>query len=302
MIAIGLGLALVSCRGLVPTGDVTRPRVVASSTMLQDLTARVGGTRIRLTGLMAPGDDPHIYEPVPRDTVAIEKADLVLLNGYHLEPQVIRLAESNARGRVAAVGEKVKPLPFTQAGATVPDPHVWGSARNGMVIVEAIRDELVRLSPSDRALFTANASIELNRLRRLDAWIARQIQTIPADRRHLVTTHDAFQYFAQAYGLQVAGTLVGISTEEQPSAQTIRRLANEIRRLRVPVVFAETTTNPALIETVATEAGVKLSDRHLYADAIGAPGQGADSYVGMLVANTEAIVEGLGGRIEPFVP
>lgn len=293
-------ILLAGCSG--PIRSDPRPRVVASSTILYDLAARVGGPDIQLSGLMAPGDDPHIYEPVPRDTVAIERSDLVLLNGYNLEPQVIKLAQSNARGRVAAVGERIVPLQLHQHGATVPDPHVWGSARNGVILVEAIRDELSRLRPGNRPRFTARATAEINRLRRLDAWIVRQIATIPPDRRHLVTTHDAFQYFAQAYGLEVAGTLIGISTEEQPSAQTVRALANQIRRLRVPTVFAETTTNSALLETVAQEAEVKLSERALFADAIGGPGSGADSYATMLVANTRAIVLGLGGRLEPFTP
>ena len=127
-----------------------------------------------------------------------------------------------------------------------------------------------------------------------------KLQTIPPSQRQLVTTHDAFQYYANAYGLEVAGTLIGISTEEQPSAQTVKNLAEEIKKTKVPAIFAETTINPKLITTVAEEAGVKLAPQELYSDSIGAPGSEGDSYLKMLIANTESIVESLGGNYEPY--
>ena len=116
----------------------------------------------------------------------------------------------------------------------------------------------------------------------------------------LVTTHDAFQYYARAYGLEIFGTLIGISTEEQPSAQTVRKLADAIQTANVPAIFAETTINPALIQTVAAEAGVKLAERELYSDSLGAAGSDANSYIEMIVANTQTIVESLGGNYTPF--
>jgi manganese/iron transport system substrate-binding protein len=115
-----------------------------------------------------------------------------------------------------------------------------------------------------------------------------------------VTTHDAFQYYANAYRLSIIGTLIGISTEEQPSAQTVQRLVESVKTARVPTIFAETTINPALIRTVAQEAGVKVAERSLYSDSIGAPGSDGDSYINMMVANTRSIVESLGGKSTPF--
>ena len=129
---------------------------------------------------------------------------------------------------------------------------------------------------------------------------AEQIQTIPENQRKLVTTHDAFQYYTTAYGLEMAGTLIGISTEEQPSAQTVKNLANSIRQMQIPAIFAETTINPQLIKTVAEEAGVKLAPQELYSDSLGAPGSDGDSYVKMLEANTKSIVESLEGEFEPL--
>lgn len=295
-----VGWLLVGC-GTGRSGRSAQPKIITTSTILTDLTEQVGGDEVTVVGLLRPGDDPHIYEPVPRDTVAIEQADLVLYNGYHLEPGLIKLIESaNLRGAAVPIGEVVSPLALTKAGAKVPDPHVWGDARNAIAMVTAIRDRLSQLSPSDRAEFTANAARLTARLQRLDGWIRQQIQTIPAPKRYLVTTHDAFQYYSRAYGIPVLGTLVGISTEEQPSAQTIARIAQSIRQAGVRAIFAETTINPALIETVAAESGAPLADQQLYSDSIGVKGGPADSYEKMLIVNTRAIVRNLGGIDRPF--
>ncbi|OUC16527.1 MAG: metal ABC transporter substrate-binding protein [Alkalinema sp. CACIAM 70d] len=298
LLAIGLASCQISGSS---SQKPQKPRVVATSTILADLTHRIGKDDIDLQGILKPGDDPHTYEPIPRDTVTLEKADLVLYNGYNLEPGLIRLMQANAlKAKKVPVGEVITPLKLDKEGETVPDPHIWGNARNAMRMVETIRDELIQLQPQNRDRFTQNAQALLSELQRLDRWIADQIQTLPPERRKLVTTHDAFQYYAQAYGLTVAGTLIGISTEEQPSAQTVKQLVQAIRSAGVPTIFAETAINPALIETVAEEAKVKLAEKPLFADSIGVPGEAGDSYVGMLVANTQLIVQGLGGTVQKF--
>ena len=162
------------------------------------------------------------------------------------------------------MGEIIDPLDFEYEGQREPDPHVWGDVENVVQIVELIRDELIQLDPENEAEFTQNSEAYIAQLIQLDGWIETQIATIPADQKQLVTTHDAFQYYTQAYGLEVAGTLIGISTEEQPSAQTVQQLAETIRELGVPAIFAETTINPRLITTVAEEAGVMLSPTELF--------------------------------------
>jgi manganese/iron transport system substrate-binding protein len=169
-------------------------------------------------------------------------------------------------------------------------------------MVNTIRDNLIEISPEDREIFTQNAAKLTQELQQLNTWIEQQIATIPENQRKLVTTHDAFQYYARAYGLEITGTLIGISTEEQPSAQTVSKLADSIRKSQVPAIFAETTINPKLITTVAEEAGVKLAENELYSDSIGAPGSDGDSYIKMLVSNTETIVEALGGKVTAFEP
>ncbi|TVP66877.1 MAG: metal ABC transporter substrate-binding protein [Nodularia sp. (in: Bacteria)] len=307
VVGVLLGISIGGCNQVetnrISTEIDGQPRVVATSTIITDLTQKVGGDEIQLTGILQPGVDPHVYEPTPADSRVLETADLILYNGYDLEPGLINLM--NAAGEKAhkvAVGEVVPPLQLDEDGEIVPDPHVWGSAENAIAMTNVIRDELIKLSPADEAEFTQRASQLTQELQQLHSWINQQIQTIPADKRQLVTTHDAFQYYGQAYGIAIAGTLIGISTEEQPSAQTVTRLVESIKKTNVPAIFAETTINPALIRTVAEEAGVKLAPRELYSDSIGAKGSDGDSYIKMMEANTRTIVEALGGKYTPFQP
>lgn len=296
-------LGLTSCEGSgadrVAADD--RPMVVSTSTLITDWTQQIGGDEIELIGILQPGTDPHVYEPVPADTKAFETADLILYNGYNLEPGLIRLMNATgAQAKKQAIGEVVTPLKMEEDGRQVPDPHVWGDVKNAILMVEAIRDVLTEQSPEDQAVFNANAEQLILQLRQLDTWIQQQIATIPEQQRQLVTTHDAFQYYAQAYGLAVPGTLIGISTEEQPSAQTVQKLVEAIRGIGVQTVFAESTINPQLMNTVAEEANIKLAPQVLYSDSIGPAGSDADSYVKMMVANTKAIVQNLGGKEKPF--
>ncbi len=306
-LAILLPLALFGCsQGNESNSSQNsgKPQVVATSTIIADLTEEIGGDEIQVVGILKPGTDPHVYEPVPADSRVMEKANLILYNGYNLEPGLIKLMNA-AGGQVKrlAVGEVVKPLELDKGkGETVPDPHVWGSAENAIAMVNAIRDGLIKLSPEDQKEFTENATQLTNELKQLHIWINQQIQTIPADKRKLVTTHDAFQYYGQAYKIAIAGTLIGISTEEQPSAQTVQRLVESIKKIGVNAIFAETTINPALIKTVAQEAGVKLAPRQLFSDSIGAKGSDGDTYIKMMAANTRTIVEALGGKYTPFQP
>jgi manganese/iron transport system substrate-binding protein len=281
--------------------------IVATSTILGDWVRELLGVTNSpspnapvLRNILRPGDDPHTYEPVPADTGAIESATVIFYNGHHLEPNLIKLIHSNgAKVRALAVGELVKPL---QLGK-VADPHVWGSASNAVIMVAGMARLLGEVFPS---LVSQGLEARLQKyqaqLRHLDTWIRGQIQTIPPQRRKLVTTHDAFQYYAQAYGLEVLGTLIGISTEEQPSAQTVKTLAQQIRQASVPTIFAETTINPALIKAVATEAQVNLGSQSLYSDSLGTATSDGATYIAMMTANTKAIVLGLGGQYTAFVP
>ena len=298
-------------------GDSNRPKVVATSSVLCDITEKIAQDTVNLTCLIPAGTDPHAYQPKPSDRKAIEQANLILYNGYGFETDLIKLIKStqNSAPKVA-VGEIAVPKPLKgeqddhkhehgeKAQANQDhgefDPHVWHDAKNGVRMVEAVRDQLEKISPNQADTYSSNAEKMTRELTQLDSWIQSQISTIPAQQRKLVTTHDAMGYYATAYGIPMEGALQGISTEEKPTARRVKELVGEIKRANVPTIFAEATINPKLIETVSREAKVKVSEQKLLADGLGEKGTHADTYAKMLIANTQAIVEGLGGKYTAF--
>ncbi len=282
-----------------------KPLVIATNTVLCDLTKQIAAQTVNLKCLIAPGADPHVYEPTPDDKKAIETANLILYGGYNFEPSLIKLlqATSNPAPKVA-VDELAVPNPqtFEEDGKTETDPHVWHNAQNGVQIAKVISDKLSQLAPANAQLYAANTQKITAEVGQIDTWIKSQVATIPQASRKLITTHDALGYYSKAYGIPVEGTLQGLSTEEAPTPTRVRELVGEIKKDNVPMIFAELSSNPKLIEAVAKEAKVKLSEQELYADGLGEPGSPGETYQKMLLANTEAIVKGLGGKFTPFQP
>jgi manganese/iron transport system substrate-binding protein len=298
------------------------PKVVATTSVLCNLVQEIAQTTVDLTCLIKAGEDPHVYTPKPEDRKAIDDAALVLYAGYDFEPALVKLikASPNAAPKIA-VNEIAVPQPLMgeaehdhghdhtkaddpakadAASEKAPDPHVWHNAQNGVQMVNVIKTQLEKVAPANTTLYNKNAKVLGDRLSQLDRWIKAQIATIPNEKRKLITTHDALGYYAAAYGIPIEGALQGLSTEEKPTAARIKALVDEIKVTQVPTVFAEISANPKLITAVAQEAKVKLSQQELYADGLGAPGSPGDTYENMLVANTRAIVEGLGGQFTPF--
>ena len=271
-----------------------RPKAVAAINILADFVAQVAGERVEVTSLIPVGGDPHTYEPVPRDVQRVAESQIVFYNGLGLEKWLEELIE-NAGGRRVSVELTRGLRPAKQREGRYrgdPDPHLWMDPVFAKKYVENARDALVSFDPAGRATYERNAARYLRELDALHAWIQEQVARIPPHRRKLVTTHDAFRYFGQRYGFRVVGTIWGISTEDEPSAQEIAQLVDRIRAEGVPAVFVETTINPKLMERVAREAGVRIGQR-LYGDSLGPPGSDADTYVKMMRHNVRAIVEAL---------
>jgi manganese/iron transport system substrate-binding protein len=285
-------------------GAADRPLVVATTSLVCDLTRQIAADTVNLKCLVAAGTDPHIYEPQPEDQKAIEQAKLILYSGYNFETRLVKLIKATPNPALkVAVNELAVPNPekFEEDGKIEPDPHVFHSAANGIQAAEVIRKTLTQLLPNNASTYTASTQKVTGELAQIDAWIKMQIATIPMAQRKLVTTHDAFGYYSKAYGIPVIGALEGVSTDEKPTATRVKELVQTIKAAGVPTVFVESSINPKLIEAVAKEASVKVASQELFADGPGEKGGPAQTYQAMLTTNTKTLVEGLGGTYAPFI-
>jgi ABC-type Zn uptake system ZnuABC Zn-binding protein ZnuA len=274
-------------------------RVVATTNIVGDVVAQVGGDRIDLTVLMGIGVDPHSYAATPADSAAIHDADVVFSNGAGLEANLENLL-ANAGGKAVQVdlsaGLKLRPAPGQDGHQAADehgsfDPHVWFDVQNVILWTQAIEQQLSALDPANAATYQANAEAYTAELKALDAWIVEQVATIPEAHRKLVTNHPAFGYLADRYGLEQVGAVYPVSPSAEPSAQDIAALQDAIRAYGVPAVFTESTVNPHLAEQVAQDTGVQLVS--LYTGSLGGPGSGAETYLDLMRYDVVAIAEAL---------
>lgn len=285
------------------TGESESVEVVASYSVLCSMVEQVAAGVLEPNCLVDYDRDPHTYEATPSDRKAIEVADAVFYAGLNFEPSIIEMAEATTTPapKVAIHDEAVEDvIEVEEEGELEPDPHIWHDIENGIRMVALIEETLVEVDPDNADTYASNAEALTSELEQLDTWIPEQIATIPEKQRRLITTHDAMSYYARAYGLVVEGTLLGMSTEEEPTAATVKSLSEGIQASGVPTLFAELTTNDKVLKTVANEAGVEISGDVLIADGIGEKGTSAGTYQGMLVYNTCTIVNGLGGTCSEF--
>lgn len=281
-------LLLASCTTPSAQGD-DRLRVVASMSIIADLAERVVGEHAMVTSLVPIGGDPHLHEPSPSDARQLQHADLVLVNGAGLEPWLDALLAGSGHEAVYLSEQLGDVVELDEDGQL--DPHLWMAPPFAAVYVETISARLAELDPANADTYRSNAAAFLEELAALDHELEESLARIPQDRRVLVTSHDAYRYFADHYGLEVVA-VVGVSTEEEPSAARVRSVVDSIRRHDIPTVFVETTINPAVMERIALDADVEVG-RPLYGDSVGEQGTQADNYVGMMRANVDALVEGL---------
>ena len=295
MAIVVMGSLLAACRGPA-TSTSGRLKVVATFSILGDITRQVAGDNVELRTLVGPDGDTHTFEPIPADAVALANANLIFEDGLGFETWLDKLyTASDSKALRVVVTNGIQPGQIgigDEAGST--DPHAWQDVSYGMLMATIIRDTLVAQDPPHAAAYQANAAAYLAQLQTLDADIQQQANSLPPERRKLVTNHDALGYFARRYGFEVVGSALGsVSTEaSEPSAAELARLTEEIRGAGVPAIFTENIENDAVIRQVADEAGVKVAPP-LYTDALGLPGTEGDSYIKMMRYNIETIVEAL---------
>lgn len=276
--------------------EPAKPTVVATISILADYVSAVAGDTLVVETVVPVGGDPHTYEPVPSDARRLARAAMVFRNGLGLERWLDKLIGAARPDRpVVSLTEGFASLRVTEgAYAGDPDPHAWMDPHIAVRYVDAVERALRAQYPQHAATYAANAARYREQLAALDRDIAALMKTVPPARRQLVTTHDAFRYFARRYGLNLVASIWGISTETEPSAREVANIVGAIRKAGVPAVFIETTINPKLMQRIAAEARVRIG-APLYGDSVGAPGSGADSYLGMMRANAQAIARGLSG-------
>jgi ABC-type Zn uptake system ZnuABC Zn-binding protein ZnuA len=312
-----LGLALAALMAQTPVSAQTPASgdplsVVASFSILGDLVRQVGGDAVQVTTLIGPGVDAHTYDPAPADLVALSEADIIFENGLGFEPWLDGFfASAQPAGARVVVSDGITPREIGgedaghdeagdahegEDGHGAFDPHVWHDVANAIVMTENIRDALAAADPANAAQYEANAAAYVAELEALDAEIREQVATLPEERRKLVTSHDTFGYFADAYGFEVVGTVLGsLSTEvADPAARDVAALIAEIEAAGVPAIFAENVANPDLLASIAAEAGVELAPA-LYTDALGPAGSPGETYLGMMRSNAAAIIDALQG-------
>jgi ABC-type Zn uptake system ZnuABC Zn-binding protein ZnuA/ABC-type Mn2+/Zn2+ transport system permease subunit len=273
-----------------------RLEVVATTTEIGDWVREVGGPAVSVDQVLEPNTDPHEYEPRPSDIEAAAGASLVFANGDGLDGWIDEVVSDSGSG--AEVVELGSLVPDRLAGEDVGneasefDPHWWHDPRNAEAAVRAIEHRLSGADPSQRRRFERNADRYLARLRHLDRGIAACFAAIPADRRKLVTDHDAFGYFANRYGIDVVGAVIpSQTTQAQPSAKDIGELARTIEEENVTAVFPESSLSPKVAEAIARQTGASAG-RTLYGDSLGAEGSDGATYLGMEAANAEAMAGG----------
>jgi zinc/manganese transport system substrate-binding protein/manganese/iron transport system substrate-binding protein len=292
-----VGLALGACGGdeAEPAGQgEKRLAVVATTMQLQDFARQVGGSRVAVTGILGPEDEPHEYEPKPSDAEALADADLVIENGANLDEWLDDLlANAGSEAQRVTAADGIDLLPTEDAGFPG-DPHVWHDPVNAKAMVDNLAAGLTAADPEGRAAYARNASAYKRELDDMAERIRATLAPIPAERRTLITTHDAFGYFVRAYGIRQVGTvLASVSTEAEPSGRQVRELVEAIRAEKVKAIFTEEAVDASLERQIAEEAGAKVSTS-LYADVLGARGSGAETYVKAQLANAKAMAAAWG--------
>ncbi|MCH9806275.1 MAG: zinc ABC transporter substrate-binding protein [Alphaproteobacteria bacterium] len=318
VVAVSLALALAA-PATAHANDDGKVRVIATFSILADMARNVGGDRVSVESLVAPGSDAHVYRPTPRSAAHIKRADVVIENGLGFEGWLERLiATSGYRGIRVVASRGIATLEAKgdagghghghhhdhgthahRAERGHVDPHAWQSLANGTRYVANIAKGLCSADPEGCGDYNKNAADYQQRLQALDAQVRQRVSAIAKERRKVITSHDAFGYFAQRYGV-VMHSPEGLSTESEASAKDVAKLIHQIRNEGIRALFIENVSDARLIEQIARETGLKPAGR-LYSDALAVDGEAA-SYIGMMQANASAIATALeaGGDVGPL--
>lgn len=302
--SIVVALAVTTAAFTSPAWADHKLKVVATFTILGDMVKNVGGALVEVSTLVGPDGDAHVFEPAPADARALAGADLVFVNGLGFEGWIDRLVKvSGYRGPVVVASKGVSPLTtgHVHGPGSVPmgsngdrhdgakDPHAWQDLRNGEVYAANIADALVAADPARAQTYRQQAAAYGRELAALDREIRALLAVVPEDRRKVITSHDAFQYFGRAYGIDFHAP-VGLSTESEPSADEVAALIRQMRDGGIRALFVENITDPRLVQQLAREAGAVVGGT-LYSDSLSGPAGPAPTYIDMFRHNASEIAK-----------
>lgn len=280
----------------LPAGaqNADRMKVVATFSILGDMVRNVGGERVEVATLVGPNGDAHVYSPTPADGRRLTEARIVFTNGLKFEGWIDRLVKSSGTKAVKVEAAKgVKPLKGEDDhghghdhGHGGSDPHAWQSIGNAKLYVASIRDALIAADEAGRAAYESNAASYLKQLEEVEAEVKGLVAKIPPERRRIITSHDAFRYFEEAYGIDFIAPQ-GVSTESEASAKDVARIIQQIRREKIAAVFVENVSDARLMERIAKETGARIGEK-VYSDALSEANGPAPTYIDMMRHNIRA--------------
>ncbi len=301
---------------LMAQASAAELKVVASFSILGDIVQEVGGADIKVSTLVGPDGDAHEYEPTPADAKKLAAAKVLFVNGLDFEAWLPRLVKASGFAGPTVVASKgVTPRKFAGHGDEHgdkhddkdhdhghahdhgghhhhdADPHAWQNLANGVIYARNVADGLAAADPAHADAYRKRADAYIARVQAADAAVRKTFAAIPAERRKVVTSHDAFGYFGDAYGVSFIAAM-GISTEAEPSAGDVARIIEQVKRDKVPAVFIENITSPRLVQQIARETGAKVGGT-LYSDALSKPGQPGATYLEMFEWNVRQLAAAL---------
>ena len=282
----------LTCLALIASALPVRAepiKVVASFSILGDLVRNVGGSSVDVTTLVGPDSDAHVYSPTPADAKKIADARLIVVNGLGFEGWLPRLIKSSSsKAKIVTASDGIAPL---RLGSDA-DPHAWQSVGNAKAYVGNIRTALSAADPSGAEQYRANAEVYLAKLDALDREVRDAIAKLPSERRKVISTHNAFGYFAASYGIEFIAPL-GVSTESEPSARDIAKIITQVKQAKIPAVFLENVSDPRLMQRISAETGAKVGGT-LYSDGLTGEKGDVPTYIDMVRHNIKALTRALG--------
>lgn len=286
-LSLAIGALLLSPLSMAKTVNV-----VASFTVLADIVKQVGGEHVNVKSLVGPNGDPHTFEPTPQDSQALSSADLVFVSGLGLEGWMDRLVSASGyKGDAVVASRGVATRRMEEEGKAVTDPHAWNSMHNGVIYAANVMNALIKADPQDADAIRLSGEKYIEQLQTLDGWAKTAFAAIPAAKRKVLTSHDAFGYFGQRYGVTFLAP-VGFSTEAEASASEVGGLIQQLKAEHIHSYFIENQTDPRLVKQIASATGAQPGGE-LYPEALSQPSGPAPTYVAAFRHNVEAMIRSM---------